>query len=963
MASRDNNFWHVHNGGDTVVVFVHGIFSDSRGCWSYDEEGQSVYWPDLVRADARFGSPSIYMAGYYTAIDAGDFPIEQCSREVLEALQRPDVSGLPPPVSKSNILFVCHSTGGIVVRDMLCRFPGALRGKHVGLALIASPSRGSVWANVAGLAAAYYNQSLGRQLQWRGDALEDIHGRFKNLVAARDREVASLFGMEACETHMVFRRHIPAAIRWLLPPRLKVVTTESAGQYFGTVKYLAGTDHFTCVKPNGPTHPSHEFLETFVREFRRGLQPRVRADSEIPSAAVAFDADYFLAQRHLVEEHARRFVGRLAVDESLRVFKALHARGYFFLTAGPGLGKTALACHLAKVHGFLYHLIKRGTTRADPRLIVCSLLQQVAERTDTSADLTGDLPALTRALVSALDRLGARAPATIVIDGLDELDIEPGARLPFLPYAALPTGVFVVITSRPDDRSARLQADLAELPQRTYELTPLDRDEVAALLRGEGLELEPSEIAHIARVSFGSPLYLRALAEELTGDTRFDPNQMPTSVEVYFRRAIGRLPQRGVAMRVVALLAAAHEPLTAVDLGQITDQEADEIREEGLLPLLPFLQEFRGGYSFYHETFAAFARTELVDAGTLREAHASIARWLARSDRSMTPYAWRWLALHLFESGDRNALLARVDEDFLREKVRRHGFAVLDDVEILTRSLVEAAEPALVERMVGIVERLREVAGGDLMNDIERSVRFAQVAAGVDRNVIARVVTTAHADVYVGMIPKIGHSADFAEVVVQGDRLWLAIGDAPATGLKSAFAARFVASLFRRLAAVAPRRAATQLLGEIRRTLQPFDYFANISMQCVEIDPAVGRMQIISAGHPMPVLYSAARGATDRLPVHGTLLGHDVEDAVDRARSAEIAPGDIVVLVSDGLTESGRLDDAFGYRFIQTIERHAGESALAIGDRILRDWRAHPRSLDWIDDVTLVVAVLRPEER
>jgi hypothetical protein len=632
LASRDNNFWHVYNSGDTVVVFVHGIFSDSRSCWLCDDEGQSVFWPDLIRADARFGSPSIFMAGYYTAIDAGDFPIEQCSREVLEALQRQDVSGLPPPVSKRNMLFVCHSTGGIVVRDMLCRFHGPLRGKHVGLALIASPSRGSVWANVASLAAAYYNQSLGRQLQWRGDALEDIHGRFKNLVANRDREVASLFGMEACETHMVFRRHVPAAIRWLLPPRLKVVTTESAGQYFGTVKYLAGTDHFTCVKPSGLTHPSHEFLETFVREFHHGLQPRAgRRESETGSADVAFDADYFLAQRHLVEEHARRFVGRIAVDESLRSFKALHARGYFFLTAGPGLGKTALACHLAKVHGFLYHLIKRGTTRADPRLIVCSLLAQIADRTGTPADLTGDLPALTRGLVSSLELLGARAPVTIVIDGLDELDTEPDAMLPFLPYAALPTGVYVVITSRPDDRCARLHADLAELPRRAYELAPLDRDEVAALLRGEGLELEPSEIAHIVRVSFGSPLYLRALAEGLTGDTRFDPNEMPTSVEDYFRRAIGRLPQRGVVMRVVALIAAAREPLTAVDLGQIAEQDADAIREQGLLPILPFLQEFRGGYSFYHETFAAFARTELVDAETLRAAHASIARWLTPS--------------------------------------------------------------------------------------------------------------------------------------------------------------------------------------------------------------------------------------------------------------------------------------------------------------------------------------------
>jgi hypothetical protein len=390
--------------------------------------------------------------------------------------------------------------------------------------------------------------------------------------------------------------------------------------------------------------------------------------------------------------------------------------------------------------------------------------------------------------------------------------------------------------------------------------------------------------------------------------------------------------------------------------------DRDTVHDQGVRPILPFLQEFRGSYSFYHETFASFVRTELVDAAALRTAHVAIAGWLTQPQRRVTPYAWRWLAYHLFEASDHQALLATIDEEFLRAKVRQFGFLVLDDVELLTRTLVEAGEPALVERIVGIVERLRTVAGGDLMADVERSVRLAQVAAGVEREVIGRVITTANADVYVGMIPKIGHSADFAEVVPSGDRLWLAIGDAPATGLKSAFAARFVAGLFRRLAAAAPRGATAQVLAEIRRTLHPFNYFANISMQCVEIDPAAGRLQVVSAGHPVPVVYSAARRAGDRLPLRGSLLGPDDSPEPDRARSAEISPGDIVVLVSDGLTESGRLEDPFGYRFIETIESHAAESASAIGERILRDWREHPRAPDWVDDVTLVVAMLQPRE-
>ena len=70
---RDNNFWYVYNNSDTVVVFVHGIFSNSRTCWLHTRGGLTVFWPDLIRADHRFEAPSIYLAGYYTAIDAGDF--------------------------------------------------------------------------------------------------------------------------------------------------------------------------------------------------------------------------------------------------------------------------------------------------------------------------------------------------------------------------------------------------------------------------------------------------------------------------------------------------------------------------------------------------------------------------------------------------------------------------------------------------------------------------------------------------------------------------------------------------------------------------------------------------------------------------------------------------------------------------------------------------------------------------
>ena len=302
--ARRNNFWHTYNASDTVFIFIHGIFSDSHSCWLYKHpSGQrQVFWPDLIRSDRRLGEPSIYLAGYYTAMDAGDFPVAQCAREVLDALRRPEVDGSPPVLNSGRLVFICHSTGGIVIRYMLEAYRELFADKAVGLALIASPSLGSGWANLASLAARYYNQRLGLQLRWDNAELEDIHWRFRKLVAQKDALMPGLFGMEAAEHTMIYRNRIPGWIRWLLPPRLKVVTTLSAGQYFGEVKILPGTNHFTAVKPDSVNHPAHEFLVNFTIEFRVAsdkfhLSTTAREPAPSSTAGPVLDS-----RRHLLDD-------------------------------------------------------------------------------------------------------------------------------------------------------------------------------------------------------------------------------------------------------------------------------------------------------------------------------------------------------------------------------------------------------------------------------------------------------------------------------------------------------------------------------------------------------------------------------------------------------------------------------------------------------------------------------------
>ena len=254
----ENNRWLYYNGSNTVIVFVHGIFSDSTSCWS---SSGGRYWPDMVKLDQRFHDVSIYLGGFHTSIDSGQYDIRDCADELFRAISSEDAELAPPVTAKANILFVCHSTGGIVVRDMLYRERELFATKKIGLVLIASPSFGADTANTLSLLCDFYNHKLGKQLRWASEALENLDHNFKDLIGRQ--LIPGLRGVEAYEHHFIVHR------KWL-PSRRVVVTEESACRYFPPGFLMPGTDHFTIAKPETAQHPTYTLLASF---FGRHFDP------------------------------------------------------------------------------------------------------------------------------------------------------------------------------------------------------------------------------------------------------------------------------------------------------------------------------------------------------------------------------------------------------------------------------------------------------------------------------------------------------------------------------------------------------------------------------------------------------------------------------------------------------------------------------------------------------------------
>ncbi len=336
IAPRNNEWHHLSATSPVVVIFVHGYFSNSASCWT---NSNGIFWPDLVLNDLRIGEPSIYMAGYYTSIDSADYDISDCADEIFAAITRRSPTGEMAPIDYDNIVFVCHSLGGIVTRYMLEARHDAFTKKSVGLVLMASPSLGSTYADLFEFLAQLYKNKLGKQLKRMNESLINLDKRFRSLLGSN--RIRSLVGSEAVEHKSLF------GWRWL-PPLKPIVETWSASRYFGDSRKLPGTDHSSIVKPDDMNHPGHTFLvDFFNKTFNKTIQnnqqvlPAIEKQFEISKKTQKPDAELVLFDI-LGKENIPYYLTR-SFDKTLSSHLALRS---VWLTGSSGCGKTSAIRYL-----------------------------------------------------------------------------------------------------------------------------------------------------------------------------------------------------------------------------------------------------------------------------------------------------------------------------------------------------------------------------------------------------------------------------------------------------------------------------------------------------------------------------------------------------------------------------------------------------------------------------------------
>jgi sigma-B regulation protein RsbU (phosphoserine phosphatase) len=123
------------------------------------------------------------------------------------------------------------------------------------------------------------------------------------------------------------------------------------------------------------------------------------------------------------------------------------------------------------------------------------------------------------------------------------------------------------------------------------------------------------------------------------------------------------------------------------------------------------------------------------------------------------------------------------------------------------------------------------------------------------------------------------------------------------------------------------------------------------------IEPNAGVVRYVNAGHMPPVLVRAADGGAEELRDHGMALGV-LRGLEFEEQSVQLAPGDTLVLYTDGVTETwNSAQEMFGReRLIELVSECQSLTAAALAEAIRDAVAAFVGDAPQVDDLTLMVA-------
>jgi serine phosphatase RsbU (regulator of sigma subunit) len=209
-------------------------------------------------------------------------------------------------------------------------------------------------------------------------------------------------------------------------------------------------------------------------------------------------------------------------------------------------------------------------------------------------------------------------------------------------------------------------------------------------------------------------------------------------------------------------------------------------------------------------------------------------------------------------------------------------------------------------------------------------------------------------------------SGDFYDVIrLPNDRLGILIADVTGKGMGAGLFMVLSRTLIRTYAVQYHARPDSVLGAANQRILADIDTNQSVAVFYGILDVATGTLTYCNAGHSPPYLCRmqdasnpGGRPVVEALPRTGMSLGIARDVAWER-RAVRIAPGDTLILYTDGLTDAqDPRQRPFGEeRLLATVRAQSGRSAQSIQEAMMAQVREFMDDAPQVDDITLVTLV------
>jgi len=197
-----------------------------------------------------------------------------------------------------------------------------------------------------------------------------------------------------------------------------------------------------------------------------------------------------------------------------------------------------------------------------------------------------------------------------------------------------------------------------------------------------------------------------------------------------------------------------------------------------------------------------------------------------------------------------------------------------------------------------------------------------------------------------------GDYYDFIRIADQ--QMGIVVGDVSGKGIAAALImASFRASL---IAEIRNNYAIRTIMTKVNRLLwESVEADRFVTALYGVLDITARRFTYVNAGHNPGFLYRVAADRFDSLDATGPLLG-TLQTVSFKERTVEIAPGDVLVLYTDGVTEAmNGSQEFFGEERLQEVVRRRKAEPAALVVRGIWDAVREFRQGDQDDDLTIVV--------